>query len=134
DYGYYVVVYREPCDNDKCKSKAGNNGTFGFFEATPYHGFEPLVADVLAVNQTWDYRSDKANVYHGASGRTFTFQPLTGDRLKWGMVAVSQGTVVTNFETDITQWPLAQGEAMRSDEHKGCVIVDNLLMKQRLIL
>ncbi|MGH7792118.1 MAG: hypothetical protein ACREOB_07350, partial [Thermodesulfobacteriota bacterium] len=134
DYGYYVVVYQEICDTDDCKSEAGDNGTFGFFEATPYRNFEQLVEDVVAANKNWDFRSDKVNVYNGANGLRYTFQPMTSEPLKWGMVSVAQGNAVTDFDGDMTKWPLAQGELMSSDGHKGCIVIDNPLMDQRLIL
>lgn len=135
DYGFYVVVYREACDTTDCRSSAGDNGTFGFFQVTPHRvGLEQLVEDVLTANKTWDFRSDKVNVYNGANGLAYTFQPMTSEPLKWGMVSVSEGNAVTNFEGDMTKWPLAEGELMRSDGHKGCIVVDNLLMDQRLVL
>jgi hypothetical protein len=134
DHGYYVVVYMEPCDTDDCRSEAGDNGAFGFFEVTPYRNLEQLVEDVVAANKNWDFRSDKANVYNGANGLTYTFQPTTSGPLKWGMVAVSKSGTVTNFDGDMTKWPLAEGELMRSEGHNGCITIDNPLMDQRLIL
>jgi len=135
DHGYYVAVYREACDSHDCEEAAGDGGTFGFFEATPYlHAFESFVTDVLAANQGLDFASDKINVYKGAGGLVYEFQPLTSDPLEWGIVSLAAATGKTVFERDMTKWPLAQGEVMRSDDHRGCILVDNLKLGQRLVL
>jgi hypothetical protein len=133
-YGFMAVVYSEACDSSDCESEAGDGGTFGFFEAAPYHALEQMAEDVIAKNKSWDFRSDQVNVYEGASGRRYTFQPMTSDRLKWGMVSIAQGTAQTDFPTDIAKWPLAEGEVMRTNGHQGCVTIDHAPLDQRLVL
>jgi hypothetical protein len=50
------------------------------------------------------------------------------------MVSIAQGTGKTDFPLDIGKWPLAEGEVMRSNGHEGCVMIDNSLLDQRLVL
>jgi hypothetical protein len=135
NYGYYVVFYREACDNSECRSAAGETGSFGFFQVTmARNGLEQLEADTLAANGSWDYQSNKINLFVDVDGRQFSFQPLSSAPFKWGMVSVSQGTSVTNYELDMKSWPLASGERMRSVNPSGCIEIDNPLADQRLIL
>src|SRR6185503_17699605 len=79
DFGYYVAFYRDECRDIDCTQAAtmaepgGRAGNFGFFEATPYRSFPAYVADVLALNGSWNYRYDKINVYKRPKGGRVTF-------------------------------------------------------------
>jgi hypothetical protein len=59
---------------------------------------------------------------------------VTGEKLKSGFVSLAQGAAKTTYEQDMGKWPVLEGEIMKSDGHKGCVIIDNPRMQQRLIL
>ena len=134
-YGYFVALYSERCDSSDCRSLAGDDGTFGFFEVTPYRvGLAQFAQDVMSANQSWDFKSDKVNLYHGASGRDYTFMAMRDDPLRWNMVSIAENGATTSYEQDIAgRWPLADGELMRSEKHDGCIIIDNPLVGQRLI-
>lgn len=134
-YGFYVVVYKQPCVPADCQKQAGDGGSFGFFEVTFSHNLEQLANDVLTLNQgTTFVGGNKVNVYKAPGGRTYHFRPMTSGSQVWGVEAVEDGATVTTFEREIWKWPLADGEIMRSRGHEGCVVIDNPLMQQRLIL
>jgi hypothetical protein len=134
--GYFVVVYSEKCDTSACRDAAGDNGTFGFFEVTTHRvGFKELIEDVLTFNNAWNYESGVTNKYRSGGGsRAYEFQPFTGARYKWGMISFSDGASKEPYDQDLRNWPLAQGEMLYSDRHNGCVIFDNKLLEDRLIL
>ena len=43
-------------------------------------------------------------------------------------------SVMTMYDQTVRDWPLADGELLRSDKHTGCVVVENPRMQQRLVL
>lgn len=135
----FVVVYEKDC-SEECEER------FGFFEAVHHRtSLEELAEKVIGDNGGWNYRDATLNIYKGASGRTYTFVPVTDSRTKWGIINVANPINPAEephvFEREIRRWPLADGPLMRSPAgndgtqgHDGCVIIDNPRMKQRLIL
>jgi hypothetical protein len=139
DYGFFVVVYSRACAHTTC------DGRFGFFEVTPWRtGLADLAKKIQATNPD-SFKEDTQNQYIGANGRDYfftpaphadTFSPNTG--LLWENWAMDgfedpKGPLV-KFDTVVHHWPLADGTLVHSDDHKGCVIVENPRMQQRLVL
>jgi hypothetical protein len=126
DFGFYVAVYSEDCGKSAC------DGRFGFFEATEYRSFSAYVADVLAMNKSWSYEYEKINVYQSPTGRRTTFV-LDADEDDWGIVDYDLGAGPVKPERRYEKWPVAHGDVMTTPK-EACIFVDNLHLKERLIL
>ena len=128
DLGFYVAMYSEFCGKADCDAR------FGFFEAFPARNFEAFIAAVLSLNKGWTYEYDKVNVYHSPTGRDITFV-LNAGKKEWGIVeyTVFPGGVPIKPERHFDKWPVADGDVMTTPKD-ACVFVDNLHLKERLIL
>jgi hypothetical protein len=133
-FGFYVAFYREKCVAFDCIGAAGDSptGSFGFFEATPYRTFDSYMADVLALNGTWNYEFDKINVYKRPLGGRVTFA-LNADEKHWPIVDYDIGAGVVAPERRYDKWPVAQGDVMNAPR-EGCIVVTNVHLQQQLIL
>jgi hypothetical protein len=133
-FGFYVAFYRGQCAALNCVAAAGDSpsGSFGFFEATPYRNFESYMADVLALNGSWDYQYDKINVYNRPSGGRITFA-LDADEKHWPIVDYDIGGGIVTPERRYEKWRVAQGDVMTAPM-EGCIVVNNDRVLQQLIL
>jgi hypothetical protein len=133
-FGYFVAVYSEECASEDCKDVAGDPepGRFGFFEATPWRSFDDYVNDVLALNDPADFTFDKVNVYRSPTGRLISFM-INEDEDTWNIVSYGGISDVINPERDLDKWPIATGRLVSSPK-RACIFIDNLKLKQRLII
>jgi hypothetical protein len=139
DFGFYVAFYRETCGADSDCWDAGTDAddpvapAFGFFEATPYRaGFDAYMADVLALNDGWDYRFDNVNVYNRPGGGRITFD-LAAEDDEWPIVDYDAGTGIVTPERKFEKWAIALGDPV-SSPIPACIVVENRKLQQKLIL
>ena len=153
--GFYVAVFKAPCDTALSTELAGEDGTFGFLAAAeivrPNYKFEEFVADVIALNGSKSYTAEGTNNFAFPTGFgpqiEFVCVPTKkGDyeRLLWPIVKING----ESFERDIDRWDLATSEVfkpdgirtsledfvIRSEKHYGCVMIDNPKLDERLVL
>lgn len=155
DWGFYVAVFRDRCDTPLSRKLAGADGTFGFFAVVEPWGhaytFDQFVDEILDLNRKTLYTAEGTHTFAFPSGHgpviDFCACPTEDGkqaRLKWPIVRIDNAAV----ERDLTKWPLAESECYAKDgrrtdiddwiikswERKGCVMVDNPHLDQRLVL
>ncbi len=134
DFGYYVAVFSKRCGKDsKCKSAAGgDDGTFGFFEASPARNFQTYMDDVISNNNNWNYEFDKVNLFVSPMYGSTSFQ-LSDDMDKWPVVDYGPLGATTKKERNFSAWGIA-ADGLVTSPKKACIHVDNFELGQRLIL
>ena len=133
--GFYAAVYSENCGSDgTCYTAAsggsGTEGNFGFFEvaeARPGQTLAEFRDAVLSRNASSGFGAERVNEYVTTDGRHIRFTPNapyadgSGNKYHWGIVSID----ATAFNTDISHWPLAQGDVINSDGHSGAMSIRN---------
>jgi hypothetical protein len=133
-YGFYAAVYSSPCVTPACRIAAGS---FGFFEAVPSEGldFDAFQKGVLMRNGSFNYKSEEVNEYVTVTGRRIRFIPNPlANKYRWGIVSMGDPTFDASDHSDLTKWPLAEGDIINSDGHSGLVIIDNKFLNTKLVL
>ncbi len=129
-YGFYAAVYQELCTTDLGVAVAGVGGTFGFFEVAAADGlsFEDFRRRVREQNGSRTYSAEGENEYVTVSGQHIRFTPIpSGNKYRW---VISSDAI----SSDVTTWPLAQGDIVNSEGKSGLVFIDNPFLNKRLVL
>ena len=133
--GFWVAFYSQRCGgDDDCKDAAGSDdGSFGFFEATPaLRVYNDYIDAVMSLNQNWKYEYRKDNLFVSPRYGSTTFR-LYGGAGKWQVLSYGPLGASVKPERIFEKWNVASGGVI-SSPRRYCLHIDNRRIHQRLIL